>query len=450
MKTTTFDLLNHFFLIPININRKRKVTYKPNKSDFNLFFLFWKYKAGKFLKSLKSLDLISPFFLKKYLFIITTKNQFLALEPLIEKCQESSSILVNQKYFNTDLKEKIKFPFTLVYALDIIIFPYFFLLIKPKIKNKEYLNDFTLFESGSVVLSAYLIFKYLFKIKKPEFLITANDHSDFNVSLIYAATVNKIKTVYFQHANISKIFPPLVFDFAMLNSIESAKIYREIGTTKTKILCVGNMKVDKHLRENMKKSFNPNKLKIGISVNSYSELDENIDLANFLFHQNNIDQIIFRLHPVLNKKEIKFNSQKIKISDFKNESSFEFLNRIDLNIVGNSSIIEEGLFTNTPSIYFSPDKSMYDYYGYVKNNVVLSICNSKEEVLNSICKYEKPIDVFKKAYLYSSSINSKYKGKTVDLVDKILKEIEENKFSETNLFIMEEDDIFQINNYVNK
>ena len=60
---------------------------------------------------------------------------------------------------------------------------------------------------------------------KPKLVIVSNDHSLNCRSLRLAAQILGIRTLYIQHASISNIFPPLEFDYALLDGLVSYKKY---------------------------------------------------------------------------------------------------------------------------------------------------------------------------------------------------------------------------------
>src|SRR5690606_40440181 len=129
---------------------------------------------------------------------------------------------------------------------------------------------------------------------------------------------------------------------------------------------------DKYLHINTQRTFDPNNLRIVLCVNTVAELDSYKQLANALCIQKNVKEIKFRLHPSLTHLGLDFDHPKIIISNAKEENSFECFKDMDINIAGNSSIIEEALFTDTPTVYLDVDEKMSDYYGYAKKGIVIN------------------------------------------------------------------------------
>jgi hypothetical protein len=86
------------------------------------------------------------------------------------------------------------------------------------------------------------------------------------------------------------------------------------------------------------------------------------------------------------------------------------------------------LFTDTPTVYFDLDEKMSDYYGYANKGIVIASMKNGDAVIDFLMKYDTPVSVISKASLYSSSINTKFSGRTCELVEKIIWDIDSGKF----------------------
>ncbi|WP_170073240.1 hypothetical protein [Mongoliibacter ruber] len=411
---------------------KRGVGMLGNQNFTKAFFKVWKLKGVEFAKQLIKLkfNFINPFAFKKFLFVFVTHNQYLAIAPIFEKFRGDSTGIKHEFNVNQKLGNSSNLPFLYIFFLDFISFPVFYLLHRKFLISTygSHIKDITLINLSSFTLSIYRIFAFLFWIKKPQYLIMANDHSDINVGAFHAAKRNQITTIYFQHANVSDIFPPMTFDYAFLYSEMAAEVYSNIKQTNTSMISVGNMKADGFIQINQERVFDRNNLRIVLCVNTVAEIETYVSLAKKLADLDNVKLIKFRLHPYLLKFQMDFDHPKIIISNSKLENSFECFKDMDLNIAGNSSIIEEALFTDTPTVYFDLDEKMSDYYGYAKNQIVITTLKNIDAVIGFIKNYDSPISVISKAVIYSSSINTKFTGKTSELVGKIIMDIDSGKF----------------------
>ena len=217
---------------------------------------------------------------------------------------------------------------------------------------------------------------------KPKIVIVSNDHSLDCRSLRLAAEILGIKTLYFQHASVSNIFPPLEFDFALLDGSIAYKTYISCyknnknnsrvkkNAKKCKVLLTGQKKF---IHKNLK-PFRFKTLFIGLAIN---ELDDFSHLSLLL---NNLSlakvKCSVRLHPnqdlsfVKELKKYMKNKNWIIFSDSKKQSVNNYLKNLDVLIAGNSSIHLEAALAGLPTFYYEMSDNVIkpDYYNYVKNS----------------------------------------------------------------------------------
>ncbi len=442
------QVIEHAFYVHLKIAKKRGAKIAPNGDFFYLFFIVWWLKATKFAKQLIRLriSVINPFAFKKYLFVFVTHNQYLALLSVSLKLKSESTSIRHPFFVPQGKLPASNLPFLYIYFLDFVTFPFYYFYFKKFLINNygTFINSKYLLNVSSLTIAYYGFFNLMFWVRKPKYLVMANDHSEINVAILHAAKRNNIKTFYFQHANVSEIFPPLKFDYAFLYSELAANIYTRIQPSKTCMLCVGNIKADPYLDTNRDRVFDADNLRIVLSINSITELDTYRQLAKELTNLENVRLIKFRLHPALSDIALDFEHPKITISDAKMENSFECFKDMDIQVAGNSSIIEESLFMDTPTVYLDLDENLSDYYGYVKKGIVVDTFNDIERLIGFIRNYQFPISVVTKSCLYSSSVNTPFSGKTNDLVARIFREIDDETFSQSQ--VMEKDPRYQFGN----
>jgi hypothetical protein len=140
-------------------------------------------------------------------------------------------------------------------------------------------------------------------------------------------------------------------------------------------------------------------------------------------------QIILRPHPndkrVMQWKKLA-NRYKATYSNSTITSSFEFLNTVDAIIACESNIHLEAAMMNVLPIYFNFQIfDIYnDVYGFISNNLVYNCEKSLNELKDYLIRFsfEKP-SVIKKVSYYMGTSNTKFYGKSTDLITKLLKEI---------------------------
>lgn len=432
------EIIDHCLKVKINLNKVRGNKKEINPITYDFFKLNHLFLV-KFLKQVVRLhfDVVNPKRFKRFLFIFNTHNQFLAKKVLYQKKINESYSLKNKFLVGRQIENSGNIPFWKIYLISMVILPIYWKPFNELYQNvyQKKIDRFNFFYDSIFTISIFILFNFYFKLKKPEFLVMSNDHSDVNVGILYAAKNHKVKTIYLQHANISELFPKMNFDFAFLYSIKAAQKYQAIGNSNTKFICVGNMKVDESLGLNQNRFFDPNNLIISLCINSLAELDQFIQLSASLTLLENVKKIKFRMHPSLTRQKVSLDSDKVIFSDTLNESSFKFFEGVNINIAGNSSIIEEAIMVDTPTIFFDLNKNLFDYYGYVKDNSVIKVAKDINSIVEYIKSYNFHISVFDKANLYSSSIGTQYEGRTVEIIENVLESIVQDSFPNQDLMM---------------
>lgn len=215
------------------------------------------------------------------------------------------------------------------------------------------------------------LFNKLVKKQRPRKVIFANDHIPSVRSYILACQKLGVETVYIQHASVSRYFPPLEFNLALLDSKYSLKTYKRSKDIDTQIKLIGIPKLDKEiLKIRKRKKIN----KIGIAINQNDDLQKVENLIVILI-QNNF-KVILRKHPGDSRKV----ASRFNIEDGNSMSVFDFLNLSDLLVASDSSIHVEANSLHCRSVYFQFHKNpkIYDYYGFVKNKFIDEVEDATE------------------------------------------------------------------------
>ncbi|MBS2100778.1 glycosyltransferase family protein [Carboxylicivirga linearis] len=345
--------------------------------------------------------------------ILETLNNYSALKFLKENENYS---FVKIKY---DIKDSIKDQ-NVAYFLprwklvfDMLFPLYLIIMLIFNDKRKAYWDCFDVYFQ---VIGLFQIFRISLKKASPGLLVFSNDHSMASRSLLMAAKSLGIKTAYIQHASVSQYFPPLKFDVALLEGKDAYEKYKAVGKIESKIQLVGMPKFDKYSgvinRNNKIES-------IGICYNIGDSIEEVSKLIDMLQSLNEGIKIKLRPHPADSRSvNIKY---KIDVCDSKRVNSFEFLQQVDCIIVGNSSIILEAALLNVLPLYFKPIvKGKYDYYGFLKNNIAVSVSNN-EELKSLLFQYKnnKP-NVFDNTKYYNEIVGTEDYGFSSVLVKKTL------------------------------
>jgi hypothetical protein len=255
----------------------------------------------------------------------------------------------------------------------------------------------------------------------PKVLILSNHTNTINRVILTVAKINNIKTIYVQHASVTDKFPPLTFDYSLLEGMDSLKKYSRSGYTKTKAFLIGMPKFDLYFSYTNK---NDNVRSIGICLNALDSFDKFVEICKEIRNKYPAVEIIIRPYGIKRKLsdweylEKKYN---VAFSDFNKEKSFDFLIKVDAIISGDSNIILEAALMNVFPIYYDSFKQKLDYYGFIENGLV-KYSSELHEIINII----KDVFLFKpsvrdKAKVYCHTVDTAYDGHSAELACELIK-----------------------------
>ncbi|MDC0373172.1 hypothetical protein OAN04_05505 [Candidatus Pelagibacter ubique] len=462
------------------------------ESELELAYLF-----GEHLKDIEYMKLKKPFysgiflqilaFFGKVLFNLSffsesvTKNEIFLYSGSLNQFNSSISIvksLRKNKYkfnhiINKNLDKKnlnyetirLKFSFK-VFSVAIILFLTRFLSLYSKLKKKNRIVQISWY--SSLFCEAYSYVPYFLDLltkAKPKIVIVSNDHSLNCRSLRLAAEMLGIKTLYLQHASVSNIFPPLEFDFALLDGSIAYKTYLSCykknkitnrikkNAAKSRIILTGQKKI---IHTNLKK-FRIKTLQVGLAINT---LDDFSHLSLLL---NNLSlakvKCSVRLHPnqdlsfVKELKKYMKNKNWIIFSDSKKQSVNNYLKNLDVLIAGNSSIHLEASLAGLPTFYYEMSDNVIkpDYYNYVKNGITKKLKNNFtfQELKNLTKKMHNDTKRQQAIKKYSETYQTHWQNKEGELTQEVIKRILNNQ-SLNDLFQVKSSRIYNSVYYPNK
>ena len=351
------------------------------------FLIHFKYKA-------------LPTNYKGLLFFGVSLNNRRSLEPIINNVENDTYLYLNNHV--TDVHKRRAWWHSI---------PYLFSLIKLyKKSNKEdkalILKYFTRLWTtyGLYKIAGEMLDKYNVKV-----LVLANDHNDINRCLIFNALEKGIKTVYVQHASVKRGFPRLDFTYSFLDGKESLEKYLYDGKPKGEVYLSGGVRFDSLYDKIVKRNYETKR--IGIAINMLDDFEKIKSLCLFL-KNNNYNDLILRPHPRyqhLNSEWLINNN--ISISNPKEESSFDFISKIDFMISNESAIHLDASIMYCPTVLYNmSDNKVLDDYNFVKNNLV-KLANTDEELLNFIKNPKDVMPTKEVLQYYNASSNSHLEGK---------------------------------------
>lgn len=377
----------------------------------------------------------------KFFFFAGTVNQAASLEPTIASLKrrgETVSVIFDKTSFTEksliDSYEKFDLQLIDVFRSTVLMMirsPSLYQNLKRNYRdNRRYCI--------SSFLRTYPYLAYFYRVLKettPEYVVVANDHNPPYRCLLSTATMLGIKTVYMQHASVSKLFPALKVNYAFLDGQFALEIYQECELNQRKTSSTPQPPTV--ILTGQKKTLNASVLKrksptIGLAINTLDDISAIINFVEQLKTAGH--EICIRWHPGQPHQDIRQirsalqNESKMLFSNPKDEAVGQFLEKIDWLIAGNSSIHLEAALSGVAPIYFeiSP-KDNPDYYGYA-NTGLSRMAESVEDVLklvNESPECNKPsVNVMR---YYSATYLTEWEGKEGELVAECLVRLSRNE-----------------------
>jgi len=235
-----------------------------------------------------------------------------------------------------------------------------------------------------------------------------------------------IRTVYVQHASISKFMPPMEFDYALLEGEDALHKYQSIGIRGTQIYLTGNIKAGEYYTK-----VNHNHVidNIGICASKLDSLEDIRELSDNIRSLHSFD-IWLRPHPGGDVEGMYELSREIGLgfSDPYKEVSFEFLSCLDSIVVSSSNIILEAALLNVYPVIYQPHVEKFtNPYGNFIEKLRLQTFNNLDDLDKYLLKIkdEKP-DIREYTSYFDASVGTNNEGNAQKLAQKILYNIVED------------------------
>lgn len=411
-----------------NIPHLKRV--KPKFKGFVLILFKFIYFHVRNLK-------IKPEFIKTsnvdFFVYVGTENQITSLEQTVTSLKNRGALVVGfaeRDLIKCDLRKKIYQPFCLSISdsaksliLMMIRLPKLYRMVR-----NDYLSVKDWCLDGFLNTYPYLVyFHRQLKCYEPEYVVISNDHSVANRCLLAVSHYLKIKTVYLQHASISKFFPALRVNYAFLDGQCAFEVYQscEINQPDTG----REVPIPIVFFSGQKKTLISHSVEkspvVGLALNKLDNILAAIDLVN---HLNDVGYVLcVRWHPAQAQKDVQLlqrnlaGKPNVLISDPQDESVGDFLCKISWLIAGNSSIHLEAALTKVRPIYYElTPADNPDYYGYV-NSGLAKLATSKDKLAKLLAEGQKcSVPEAHAVRYYSATYLTEWDGKEGELVAECL------------------------------
>lgn len=228
------------------------------------------------------------------------------------------------------------------------------------------------------------------KKNKPKCVVMLNDHLSWFRSFRIACNLSGIPSVYIPHASVSESFPPLEFDYSLLEGKDMLAKYASRGPLKGAVYLLGSCRYDQlrdSVTEKSKQNFPLSSLRIGVAYNNSQSEAIALSLIDSVCNSSSLKQIstkvLFKLRPHPRLRHFPSDiSSTVSVSNPHQYTTAEFLGSIDCLVTDDSNIILDSLMANVPVRVYSPLlQSTRDNYGFKKKGLVGKPAQSVDDIL---------------------------------------------------------------------
>lgn len=341
--------------------------------------LFWELAKHvvKMLRSFRNRFLVrvKPRNPPEVLFFIGSINHFRAVKPVRERTVNGAL------WVDTRVDGDCFFPGDLARFVGLLFLPYVYYQgwrRSPRIQRwtipyslSGYLDAYGYFVAGLMSLQRL----------RPKALVLSNDHGPQTRALLAAAHELGIATFYIQHAPVTADFPPLEFQYALLDGADAQRKYR-VKNPQCQIHLVGMARRTSTSHLIAAKRFRTNANRLGVALNDFNSMESLETLLQEIRLELPEIEIHIRPHPAnwMGFKAFRALAHKYRAhySDPSTESSWEFLQKLDFIIGGNSGILLEAAFSGVIPLQHASLAKGLDHYGYQRAGVVRPIQSAAE------------------------------------------------------------------------
>ena len=252
---------------------------------------------------------------------------------------------------------------------------------------------------------------------RPKLVLVSNDHIMETRTFVKAAAHLGIRAAYVQHASVSAGFPPLAFDIAFLDGRDAAEKYDVPGPGRPLVFLSGIPKADEaRSRARPRTAL----ARLGICVNVLDPMEPVRDFANEMRLLAPEVELVLRPHPS-DRRPWGSRLPGVEVSDSKEESSFDFLDRVDAIVTGPSNIALEAALVGVRSVFVDFGKLGRDHYGFVRRG----LCERAETpaaALELLDPRRSSVEVASALKAYCATVGTVYDGRSSQLVRELITE----------------------------
>lgn len=353
------------------------------------------------------------------LFVVESRNQYVAVRPVAELLPDSAELSVSGL-------GRGAFPTFSAYLASLQFLPKF---LRDYRASSGYLRKAYQHIGNEILLTRgyYLAARHHLGRLKPKILVLANDHNMRNRVLRLAAAHEGITTAYIPHASVTANFPPLAFDYALLEGRDMAEKYKLAGSSSTAVFLVGTPRAD-HYVQRAKRPGQSGPLAVGVCTNMLDRSEDVIAVLDSIIRELPEYRIELRPHPRDSRPwGVLIGTRPVSLSDANKEASFDFLSRLDAIVAGDSGIVLEAAMVRVGAFQFAFGRTFEDYYGFVQKGIANylpdagSLCTALRAF--SLQGAEFVNQARRKAAWYCASLDTAFEGHSGFVAARLLMDI---------------------------
>jgi len=402
-----------------NIKEHNHIMFSSFKASDNRIS-FWKSLWGSFkwviLNLIRERKNLRKIFrqpnVKSIIFLTISSNNTRTLSPVWEKLDADTYTVIDLKNFGTYFPRLWLRYCSILYSLPLI-----WTYIRASKSEKAIIE--TYYDCFFTTIAYVKLSVRLLKKNKVKLVVMANDHIVNARGVLMASRSLNIATIYTQHCSVTERFPPLLFTYSFLDGEESLIKYVNVGDMDSNVYLSGSPRFDEIAKYRKRTTVKVNV--VGVAFNLLDDESRVKDLCLCL-KQKGFSKIIVRPHPRQNVDKGWYIDNDFDFSDSKLEMPYEYINRIDLLVSGESGIHLDAILMGVPSIcYDMTGNGLVDLYYYVKNGLMPYVKN-KEELDRIIQSYRTGcLSISSKVEFYNASYGKSIDGHIGDVISDFIK-----------------------------
>jgi hypothetical protein len=264
----------------------------------------------------------------------------------------------------------------------------------------------------------------LLRRHRPRAVILSNDHAVLARTTLRVAQRLAIPTIYVQHASVTERFPPLEFDFALLDGRDALEKYAAAGASRTRVYLMGMPKFDRHTADiNHQETVNS----VGLCTSPFDPIERVLHLAAVLRVEQSWLKVYLRPHPK-DQREVLWQqlakSHGFEFSNPEREPVFDFLRRCDAIIAGDSGIHLEAAILNVYPLYYDFMDRAMDWYGFLKHGLLDERYSDPHAMLRRLhdLRRQRP-NIRSRAGRYDATVGTRYDGRSGELGRRLIRSL---------------------------